>query len=185
MSTENPTPTDPTTHDRLRALDDALQAEKVYLHWDQIKRIALAAAHPAPVLDVDALAVALAAAMYEADPVEADFSLADAILAALPDGWVLARRQDAEDGAARVYLHPCHVTGMHTPDHHLVSDHICGLQAEDIAKQAFGDLTLLPRALHPNCYWCGTRAIGGHFTTDAAEQMAWAEGARKAREALG
>lgn len=25
---------------------------------------------------------------------------ADAILAALPDGWVLARRQDAEDGAA-------------------------------------------------------------------------------------
>ncbi len=26
--------------------------------------------------------------------------LADAILAALPDGWVLARRQDAEDGAA-------------------------------------------------------------------------------------
>lgn len=125
----------------------------------------------------DALAVALASAMYGEDPVAADFSLAATILAALhAQGRTIARMQ--------VYLHPCHVTGMHTPDHHLVSDHICDLQAEDIAKQAFGDLTLLPRALHPNCYWCGTKEISGHLTDDAAEQKAWADAAPKAREAL-
>lgn len=53
----------------------------------------------------DALAVALGTALVgepatEPDAVEFLTQRADAILAALPDGLVLARRQDAEDGAA-------------------------------------------------------------------------------------
>lgn len=47
----------------------------------------------------DALATALASVHREADPEGRDFALADPILAALPAGWVLARREDAEDGA--------------------------------------------------------------------------------------
>lgn len=53
----------------------------------------------------DALAVALGPVVaawfdagYEAGRLDTD-ALTDAILAALPDGWVLARREDAEDGA--------------------------------------------------------------------------------------
>lgn len=56
----------------------------------------------------DALAVALGTALVgepatEPDAVEFLTQRADAILAALPDGLVLARRQDAEDGAAREF----------------------------------------------------------------------------------
>jgi hypothetical protein len=48
----------------------------------------------------DALAVALASTWEDITTEWSDEQTADAILAALPDGWVLARRQDAEDGAA-------------------------------------------------------------------------------------
>ena len=44
---------------------------------------------------------ALAAALYEANVARTlNAPIAEAILRNLPDGWVLARKQDAEDGAA-------------------------------------------------------------------------------------
>lgn len=49
----------------------------------------------------DALAVALAQVAWDGIMSPAsDFEEADAILAALPDGWTLARTQDAKDGEA-------------------------------------------------------------------------------------
>lgn len=51
----------------------------------------------------DALAVALAdtESRWFSLPAAALGEHADRLLAALPDGWTLARREDAEDGAAR------------------------------------------------------------------------------------
>ena len=67
-------------------------------------------------------------------------------------------RQDDPSGP---HLHPCHVTGMHDPNHHLHNDRVCSLQAMDVAVQFAGSseaLASLPRELHASCYWCGTRA---------------------------
>lgn len=44
---------------------------------------------------------ALAAALRETGVTRDPLGAADILLAALPDGWTLARREDAEDGAAR------------------------------------------------------------------------------------
>lgn len=62
-----------------------------------------------------------------------------------------------EDVLAALALAPCHVTGMHTPDHHL--DHTCTLQkaaAFDRLLAALGmDVDDLPHRLHAeDCYWC-------------------------------
>lgn len=58
-------------------------------------------------------------------------------------------------------LEPCHVTGMHTPEHHL--DYTCDLQRtkgyERVLKLIEATDAEIPRALHENCGWC-TRVPG-------------------------
>lgn len=54
-------------------------------------------------------------------------------------------------------LEPCHVTGMHNPDHHL--KHVCDIQrsaAFNRVLELIGiDESELPHALHgSDCYWC-------------------------------
>jgi hypothetical protein len=54
-------------------------------------------------------------------------------------------------------LRPCHVTGMHEPDHHL--RYTCGLQVQDIFAEVLAAANMkvedFPHALHPEPeYWC-------------------------------
>jgi hypothetical protein len=73
-------------------------------------------------------------------------------------------------------LRPCHVTGMHEPDHHLRREYPCDIQARDVADQLLAgrDLSTLPRALHPDCYWCGTQPDSlGRFIATAKDHLNW------------
>lgn len=53
-------------------------------------------------------------------------------------------------------LEPCHITGTHTPNHHLES--LCTYQKAAMLDRllAFLDTNVdeLPRRLHEDCYWC-------------------------------
>lgn len=80
-------------------------------------------------------------------------------------------------GLPLAVLHPCHVTGMHTPNHHLTSDRVCGIQLEDIAEQMLSgsDPATLPRAVHSKCFWCGTSPYrDGRPFEGADEHRQWA-----------
>lgn len=58
--------------------------------------------------------------------------------------------------AEALTVRPCHVTGMHTPNHHL--DYLCQIQKAamfDAVLEAVGlSVEELPHALHEDCYWC-------------------------------
>ena len=110
-----------------------------------------------PGYNYDVLAAAYVAAGEQADP---------ATLSAMLDGLASADKKPV--------LHPCHVTGMHTPDHHLTSDHVCSIQARDVADQMAADLERLPRALHASCYWCGTSGYPGKASSETPAHEAWA-----------
>lgn len=53
-------------------------------------------------------------------------------------------------------LRPCHVTGMHTPEHHL--DYTCEIQKGEAFDRALKILMAtedeVPKHLHDDCYWC-------------------------------
>lgn len=111
----------------------------------------------------DALAVALGTALVgepatEPDAVEFLTQRADAILAALPDGLVLARRQDAEDGAALRELREALPDGRGFQ---------CGWSSDVTGFYCHDD----------DSEWGGDIRAVGHGPTIAAA-------ARKAREAL-
>ncbi len=62
-------------------------------------------------------------------------------------------RQEILDAIA---LHPCHVTGLHDPNHTVKE--VCSLQqsASFTRLLEFLGITVdeVPRKLHDNCYWC-------------------------------
>lgn len=54
-------------------------------------------------------------------------------------------------------LHPCHITGMHSPEHHL--EYVCEHQKGVLLESLLGVLGLrdadsLPHRLHESCGWC-------------------------------
>jgi hypothetical protein len=57
-----------------------------------------------------------------------------------------------------VYYEPCHVTGMHTPSHHLrgtYCDHMQAAIGKRITTLVFGEENGdVPRRLHERCYHC-------------------------------
>lgn len=75
-----------------------------------------------------------------------------------------------------IRLHPCHVTGQHVPNHHLVSDRVCSIQKQDLFDQIlnFFDIKLedIDRAVHPPaCGWCND---DGHPSKHREAHAKWA-----------
>jgi len=73
---------------------------------------------------------------------------------------------------------PCHVTGEHTPTHHLHNQYVCTLQSKEVLERLLGVLNVrmetLPRSPHSQCRWCDEKmevqqqwAINGPVPKDA------------------
>jgi len=69
-----------------------------------------------------------------------------------------------------LFVEPCHVTGMHSPDHHLTHDTPCGFQSAVVLNRILTtlgtSLEALPRRLHDKCVWC-------HEGARAEQHAAW------------
>jgi hypothetical protein len=83
-------------------------------------------------------------------------------------------RQEILDAMA---LHPCHVTGMHTPEHHLDGS-VCNIM---LSRSAEGVLALvgatvddLPRRLHDDCGWCHRVPTQEEYRERLRQTYAWA-----------
>jgi hypothetical protein len=83
-------------------------------------------------------------------------------------------------------LEPCHVTGMHRPNHHV--EFTCDLQRAAAFKRVLALLGVeeseLPRRLHdPPCRWCHGVPSQEEYTRGAQEAFKMA--ARRLLEAVG
>lgn len=92
----------------------------------------------------------------EHPPVDADFIAGARTY--VPTLLAEVTRLRAELAAVRAALtvQPCHITGMHTPDHHTESS--CSYQRAATLDRVLAVLGTtyddLPRELHDDCHWC-------------------------------
>lgn len=91
---------------------------------------------------------------------------------------------------AALTLHPCHITGMHTPEHHidhrssydgkLVAGYVCGDMKAKALAGLLGligaELSDLPHALHApeQCGWCHRVPSQEHFRAQLRKSYEWA-----------
>ena len=65
-----------------------------------------------------------------------------------------AERVEGERLREAFYLTPCHVTGEHTPDHHLTREAPCSFQLAELAERIVKVLGGPPHRDHAGCVWC-------------------------------
>lgn len=79
---------------------------------------------------------------------------------------------------AAVYLTPCHVTGMHTPEHHL-NGTTCDTQRAEILARVLQVLEMpleaAPHKLHDACYWCHGVPNQEEFRAQRRATYEWAD----------
>jgi hypothetical protein len=73
-------------------------------------------------------------------------------------------------------IYPCHVTGMHNPEH--TADHVCEEQlvgaVERLLKVIGATVKDLPHALEPGCGWCHRVPTQEHYRRELRELHGWA-----------
>lgn len=94
-----------------------------------------------------------------------------------------------EELLAVLALQPCHVTGMHTPEHHIAhrspfngeesEGYVCEMQLVAAVKRLLGlleaDVSELPHELHgPECGWCHRPATQEKYRARQRLSHAWA-----------
>ena len=75
-----------------------------------------------------------------------------------------------------LYLEPCHITGMHTPNHHTYRT--CSSQRDDVLQRVLTALgmteTDLGHKLHKVCFWCHRVPQQEDYRQQLRESYRWA-----------